>query len=128
MSKTLYWAVQLNGASKAILLSKMSPLHEKVFADHMTIAFRPDDTTDKEFMDRIDEEIELVVVGEAKDQKGQAAVVVPGHITKPDGLPPHITISCAPGTKPVYSNTLIGLGWSPVSPFSISGLITRFTS
>ncbi len=52
-------------------------------------------------------EVDYTMIGFAADDRGQAAA-----IAGPAGLVglnevPHITISCAEGTKPVYSNELL---------------------
>lgn len=127
MSDTIYWAIKLDGASKATLLSNCPPVHTNIFAEHMTIAFRPSDLVEKELIIRLGEKVNLSVIGQATDNKGQAVAVETSDVKRTDNGQAHITISCAPGTKPVYSNTLIA-GYTPITPFTISGVIARFTN
>jgi hypothetical protein len=129
MSNTIYWAVKLDSASKATLLAKMPPTHNNVFAEHMTIAFRPSDLVEEELVGRIGEKVALTVVGQTIDDKGQAAVVISYDVRRIDYGTAHITISCANGTKPVYSHELVEFGRVIFQPaFDITGVIARFTN
>ena len=111
------------------MLSHIPPVHASVFAEHMTLAFRPSDLVEKALMARLGERVKLLVTGYAKDGKGQAAVVTSPNVKKADSGSEHITISCASGTNPVYSKTLVSSGSIiSIPPFEISGVIARFTN
>jgi hypothetical protein len=127
MSDTIYWAIKLDEHSKTLLLSKIPPIHTNIFAEHMTVAFRPSDFVEKSLMARLGEQVMLTVMGIAYDDKGQAAIVDSQSVKRTDNGDAHITISCASGVKPVYSNTLVSRGWVPIAAFAISGTIARFT-
>lgn len=127
---TIYWAVKLDDASVGTLLSNYPPVHSKVYAEHMTIAFRPSDKVNERLMSDKGKEVMLVVAGHTLDNKGQA-VVVTGYGRLDFGVP-HITISCAEGVSPKYSNELISQDnihmSGPGYPTLLRGKVARFTS
>lgn len=101
---------QKNGYLAAILTEdsqkKLASLavHPEIYAHHITIAFKPTEEIWKKYEDMIGQELEVEIIGIAEDENCQAALVF--------GCPsenenPHITISCQPGIKPVYSNDLL---------------------
>ena len=83
-----------------VLLKKFPPKHPKVFGHHSTIAFKPSSLDGIE----IGKETVMKVVGRAYDEKGDALLV---ENPKSNNAHPHITLSCAKGVSPVYSNELI---------------------
>ncbi len=105
--KSGYLAVILDQESRqklvAIAVHKTESDVEK-FSHHLTICFKPDAKTWNKFSDMLGKTVELVVVGIACDDKAQA-VYIPA--TKSEKKFPHITVSCADGVKPVYSNSLL---------------------
>lgn len=125
---TIYWAVKLDDASRAALLTKFPAAHPTVYAEHMTIVFGPSDNVDKALMQECGTDVRLEVVGYGSDDKGQAVVVRSDTVSRIGGGIAHVTISCANGTRPVYSNTLLQKHWDSVSPsLNLSGVIARFT-
>jgi len=124
--RTIYWAILLDEKSKAQLLSKFPPIHTKIFTEHCTIAFRPDRDVDEFLMEMIGRTVDLRVVGYAEDQSGQA-VVVESDIKRMDDSVAHITISCADGIKPVYSNKLIRKYSAVKEHIVLSGCLARYT-
>jgi len=83
--------------------------HEKHFRHHMTIKFKP---SEEEVVSLpIGEDVKLKVIGYAADDKGQAVMV--SGVSSSNSIP-HITVSTAEGTSPVYSNELLGLGITEV--------------
>lgn len=125
---TIYWAVKLDDAGKAALLARFAPAHPNVYAEHMTIVFKPSDSVDEALMKECGTEVELNVIGHSEDQNGQAVVVKSDSVSRIGGGVAHITISCVNGTRPVYSNTLLKKHWDQVSPaFAVSGVIARYT-
>lgn len=96
------------------------PSFEETFYHHMTIEFGKGTTVDD-----VGTEVELKVVGYKRDDKAEA-VVVEG-VGRADGKTPHITLSVAPGVKPVYSNDLLKGGANPVDGPVLHGVIALFT-
>lgn len=125
MSDTIYWGVKLDGDSIAKLFSYFPPIHPNVYAEHMTIVFRPSDEEDKSLMAEIGMPVTLNVIGYAADDNAEA-VVVTGHARLNPGTP-HITISTANGVGPVHSNKLLSSGWDRVDGPLLTGTIGRFT-
>lgn len=125
MSDILYWAVLLDQKSRNILRATFPPKHGNVYAEHMTILFGSTKEQDEKMLLQWGKEVQLFVTGIAEDDKGQA-VVVHGMDRVGGGIP-HVTISCADGTRPVYSNKLLANGYTPVWPFPISGEIAYYT-
>ena len=127
--KIIYWAIKLDIPSKVALLSAYPPKHPKVFAEHMTIAFSPSDVLIERMEKICGHKREIKITGHAEDEYGQAVVVnseVPGRLD--EGLA-HVTISCADGVGPVYSNKLLKQGYkkTPESRIYLSGIISKFT-
>ena len=85
------------------LLEKCPPKHNRVFAHHSTIVFKPGN------LDGIDvgKESSMKILGRVFDEKGDALLI---ENSKSNNKHPHITISCADGASPVYSNELIKKG------------------
>jgi len=127
MNDTIYWAVKLDGASKALLLNKHPPIHGNVFAEHMTIVFKPSDLEEADLELVLGLTCPITVIGEAHDGNGQAVMVECDKLKSILPSTPHITISCAHGTKPVYSKTLLQAGFNPIAPFALVGKIAKFT-
>ena len=98
-----YLAVVLTPESRTELLQQVPAKHANVFAHHLTIAFKPDESVYSKYANLVGETTKMTITGEASDEQGQA-VLVEGPSENPN---PHITISCAPGVKPAYSNTLL---------------------
>ncbi len=82
------------------LLAKFPPKHERVLGHHSTIAFKPNS------LDGISvgEESSMKIIGRVFDEKGDALLV---ENIKSTNKHPHITLSCAKGVSPFYSNELI---------------------
>jgi|SRR3989344_3046035 len=85
---------------KEELLKKFPPKHGNVFAHHCTIAFKPASLEGIE----IGKKSLMKVIGRAYDQKGDVLLV---ESPKSNNEHPHITLSCADGVYPVYSNELL---------------------
>ena len=82
-------------------LLQMFPVkHTRVFAHHSTNWYKPNSTVGLE----IGNKSLLKITGQAHDSKGFAVLV---ENTKSKNKFPHITISCAEGVAPVYSNELL---------------------
>lgn len=124
--KPIYTAIFLDEESRQALLKAFPPVHPKVFAHHVTLAFKPTPVLVKVFEQYLGHEVAFDVVGVTADVMGQAVKV---SVPKPYGdLWPqvhHVTISCT-GT-PGYSNTLLALGWEKVPPIKLKGVLKHFT-
>ena len=128
LTDTIYWAVKINDVSKAALLAKFPAEHPNIFADHMTIVFNPSDGINKALLPECGKSVTLEVIGHVFDTKGQAVVVRSDTVSRIGGGIAHITISCANGTRPVYSNSLLQKHWNDVSPsINLKGVIARST-
>lgn len=102
MPKIIYVAAKLDAAEQARLLQQFPPEHGRHFGHHCTLVFKP--KADHPVLERLGEELALVVTGHAKDERGQAVKVRGAPSDNPQ---PHITISCNLETQPVYSNQLL---------------------
>ena len=96
------------------------PLLSKPDAHHMTIKFDPSE--DEVHALPMAEVADFKVVGWAADERGQAVLVVPTGVSSANRHP-HITMSCAPGTLPMYSNELLARGHTPADGPTLSGII-----
>ena len=102
----VYVGVFLDDSSRTRLLRDFPPKHPNVYADHVTLVFRPKEGELEEF--DMGEEVEIEVVGYAEDESGSAVTVkLPPKLKRLSQRNPHVTISTANGVKPFYSNKLI---------------------
>ncbi len=93
-----YTALFIDSPEK--LLEMFPAKHSKVFAHHSTNWYKPVSSEGLE----IGKKNTLKIIGQASDQKGFAVLV---ENAKSKNKFPHITISCAEGIAPVYSNELL---------------------
>lgn len=84
----------------AALLEKFPPKHAKTFAHHSTIAFKPGSLEGI----TMGEKSQIKIIGRAFDEKGDALLV---ENPKSKNAHPHITLSCAEGVPPFYSEKLL---------------------
>ncbi len=82
------------------LLEIFPPLHERVFAHHSTIDYRPSDLSEIE----IGKRYKLRVIGYVFDDNSQAVLVDNPKSKKPH---PHITISCTYDVNPRHTGEMI---------------------
>ena len=102
--KPLYVAFFLDPMFKEYLLKNIPPKHNKVFADHLTVAFGK--TMDRNYPIGLRTFITGWMTFE--DDKGQAIFCTTEHdYLFASGQIPHITISCAGETPPSYSTELM---------------------
>lgn len=92
---TAYFVTDLPG-----LTSRFQPKHTRTFAHHATIAFKPQNISGI----TVGKQVTLRVIGRVFDEKGDALLLEGGQ-TQQKNL--HITLSCAEGVSPIYSNELI---------------------
>ena len=130
MSNIIYWAIKLTDESRAKILSSFPPIHKNIYAEHITMVFSPTPEQNRKFGEWLGKKAKAKVITIYSDDKGQAVGVIT-EPARPDGKCSHITISCADGTKPVYSNKLIEQQvdrFNSISPFDVEGVIAAYTS
>jgi hypothetical protein len=116
--KPVYLGVFLDNASSARLAAwfhkSVMPLHVEQYCHHLTVAFKPTPEQIEAFPFKA--HCSLHVVGIASDAKAQAVVVRPSCAfpVTVQNAHPHITVACAEGVKPFYSNELIAASSLPV--------------
>jgi len=82
------------------LINRFPPKHQKVFGHHSTNAFKPANLDGVE----VGKETIMKIIGRVFDEKGDALLV---ENLKATFKYPHITLSCAEGVPPFYSNEMI---------------------
>ena len=87
------------------LVSAVAPTHSRVYAEHVTLAFKPS-IESLEFLE-IGKKVTVTVWGVGNDGKVQAVTV-----DIPDGIScqnenPHVTISTIPSSLPKFSNNML---------------------
>lgn len=127
MSEILYFGVFLNQAEKERLLKIFPPVHEKIFCNHITIRFLPTITDCLDLP--IGEKINFDILGEVKDELGQALVVRFEKNFSIQQKNLHLTISAAPNIEPKYSLELFSnknfMECKPVKSFGKVGVVTE---
>lgn len=94
-------AVVLDEDTKAALRDFV--LHPHQYCEHVTMAYRPEPDTYNKYKDMMGQVIEFTIPAIFHDECGEAAVV---EGVMSENEVPHITISCAEGVKPSYSNRM----------------------
>ncbi len=84
------------------LLNHFTPKHPNAFGDHCTIVFNP--SVDEVVEVQLGKKKKLKIIGRVFDLKGDALLV---EGSRSANKYPHITLSCANGTEPSYSNQMI---------------------
>lgn len=118
----LYTGVFLSEVSRRWLLETFHPRHPVLFADHVTLSFKPTLEEVKKIKNWYNEfgtkEIGIQIVRHVIDEFAQAVV-----IRLLDSIPPycirnllHITISCGETIRPSYSNILIEKSGEIITP------------
>ena len=102
----MFVSAVLTEESRDLLLKRVPPYHPRIYAHHVTMAFKPDPTTLEYYRQMEGQRIRIPVTAVALDDKAQAVLVG----ADSENESPHITISLAEGIKPVYSNDLLGRG------------------
>lgn len=112
-----YLAIILDEKSQQLLLKRFPALYPKVFAHHVTVAFKPPMDVYDQYKAYLGQPVTLQVRAYAKDDKCQAVGVEAvgadvAQIFKNKKY--HITISTN-GVAPFYSNVLLEKGYEPVA-------------
>lgn len=97
-----YLSIVLDDASRARV--QRLAVHPNVYGDHVTVAYQPTGEQLKQLRPQVGKRFKFEAVAIVQDSKGQALRVT--------GVPslnahPHVTVSCAEGIDPVYSNELL---------------------
>lgn len=125
-SKKQYLALLLSKDSKRELLKVVNPKHKNIYTHHVTLYWDvPKNVVDK-VKDSLNKIFDIKINELFEDSKGQAVTV---DIDKMfSELNPnqkfHITVSCAVGTPPVYSNDLI-LNKENLVPIEFDNLVLK---
>lgn len=101
--------IELSEVSKKRLALLFEKAHETWYGGHLTVAFKPDPEMAKYLGALIGTEAKLTAIGHVADERGQAVVI--REQLRHDPGTPHITLSCALGTTPKYSNEMIQKLW-----------------
>jgi hypothetical protein len=110
MAKVNYIGLFLTPESRRQLLDWCPPIHKNISADHITLAFKPDAETLAKLTPLLGQNFEVRLTDAVADDKGQAMGVIIKDLPFVENLFPHITISCAEGIQPAYSNELMEKG------------------
>lgn len=129
----IYTGIFLSEQDRENFLKIFTPRHSNVFADHVTLCFRPSPeqvaVVQALMTSHQDQSVWLEITGHAEDDKGQAVSVrfadLTSHGVEVKNSIPHMTVSCANGTSPVYSNELLARG--PVMSLPPAGFGFRGT-
>lgn len=105
-STGMFVSAVLTPESRSRLLARVPAVHGTVYAHHVTMAYNPDPALLARYQRSEGQHIRIKVTGMAQDEKGQAVLVE----ALSENKHPHITISCAEGVEPVYSNELLAAG------------------
>ena len=111
----IYIGLIIDDMEREFLLNRFPPRHPNVYADHATLFFKPSEMAVKIAEERRGHPVDLFVLAEVFDEKGHALWLgcsyhdIDHSIVQQEFL--HVTISCANGTSPVYSNTLLKKSW-----------------
>ncbi len=92
---TAYFIDDLNS-----LLERFNPVHKNVYADHCTINYKPKDLSNL----NLGKKSKLKIIARVFNEKGDALLV---EDLKTENKFPHITVSCAEGIPPMYSNQML---------------------
>lgn len=99
----MFVSAVLTPESRRRLLEMVPPVHPNVYAHHVTLAHDPDAETLAKYQPLEGQRLRIPVTAVAVDDKGQAVLV--GADSENEFA--HVTISCAEGVPPVYSNELM---------------------
>ncbi|OQR87908.1 hypothetical protein ACHHYP_07963 [Achlya hypogyna] len=123
-SNVRYAAIFLDPPSRQRLLATIAPVHAKVHADHVTLAYAPTPETLAAL--HLGTTVKVLVTGDVANGETQAVTVVVPSVGLIGAAPhPHITISVAPGGAAKHSATL--LASTPATrwqmPLALSGVV-----
>ncbi len=117
MKKTPFLAIYLDEKSKQLLLNTFPPKHSKVFAEHVTLQFKPTPEQIEEFSHKVGKTVTFYASSYAEDKQGQAVGIEEN--LRLDGKMTHVTISS--NVPPVYSLELLEKSATHCDPIQLSG-------
>lgn len=107
----------------------------KVLCHHLTLSFRPSEEKLREMSPFLGNSITMNITHAAADERGQAVQIAGAGewarlaVSNCDNKHPHITVACAKGTSPVYSNELLEGPKEKVKiPMQLIGTVGLFCS
>jgi hypothetical protein len=106
---------------KKFLFEKFPSVHEKKIGSHATTQFVMDETKRHHTQVNLGNKARFAAVAEVSDSKGQALLIKQISGDNADFITtqyPHITLSCAEGVSPIYSNELFKKAFSEGFPES----------
>jgi hypothetical protein len=92
-------------------------VHPIIYCEHITLAYKPSQEVFAKYVGLIGQTVEFALGEVVTDERGQAVTV---HGIATENAHAHVTISCAHGTKPAYSNELLQTGSQRI-PFGAKG-------
>lgn len=99
----MFVSAVLTPQSQRRLLERVPPVHPTVYAHHVTLAYNPEPDALARYRPLEGTRIKVPVTAVCVDDKGQAVLVG----VDSENEYAHITISCAEGVAPGYSNELL---------------------
>jgi len=113
-----YCGIFLDEDSRARLQMAVPPMHQNLYYDHLTVAWKPSQQIIEQLSLQPGTRVDLRVLFEARDSRGQAVAVQPCGEHEDLAISnetPHITLSCAEHVPPSYSNELLVSAKEPVN-------------
>lgn len=111
-----YIGAFLGHGSRVSLLSVVQPVHQHVFAEHITLVHSPKPGDVDAFADLIGRYVTVYAKDAVFDGAGQAVTcVVNAVLPTAVNRKAHITVSCAEHIEPSYSNSILTLKGRPIS-------------
>lgn len=87
------------------LVSAVAPTHSKIYAEHVTLAFKPSIESLESL--EIGKKVTLTIWGVGNDGKVQAVTAdIPDGVSS-ENVNPHVTISTIPSSHPKFSNDML---------------------
>lgn len=125
----VYSAILIDEADRRRIVA--DAVHPNLYGDHVTLWYYGNaGETDTPYAG---EKVELRLTGHFSDERGEAWTVECGNSHAHEIMEPsqvmHVTVSCANGTKPVYSNELVRNSTADGRDgFSVHGRIAYYMS
>ncbi len=108
-----YIGVFFGEDARRFLGKTILPRHERLFFDHVTLAYAPSEAMVNDFRADLGKSVVMRLMREYVDDRGQCVTVdlfmdkFLENLVAGNGRCPHVTVSCDKYTEPVYSNKLI---------------------
>lgn len=125
-SKASFLGIFLTSESKGKLLERFPVIHDNIYAEHVTVIFKPTAETLMAMKNSrlLGKTFDIIVTGYSENEMGQAVKVEVPDAIFAEGRIPHITISTSKGIKPVYSTELLTTEEiAPVKGLTLKGIM-----